>query len=68
MLFCPGSEIPRLYAFLVVVSAALSSCDHHPVEETCTRCHKEEGNKNFKPFKWEERKDTSHPVAPEAKE
>ncbi len=34
----------------------------YPVEATCTTCHKEEGNKNFKPFDFEKRKGTSHPV------
>jgi len=28
----------------------------YATEETCTRCHQEEGNKNFKPFKWEEKR------------
>jgi cytochrome c553 len=32
----------------------------YPVEETCTRCHREEGNPNFKPFDFEKRKGEVH--------
>ena len=35
----------------------------YPVEADCVRCHKKEGNPNFKEFKFEERKGLVHPVA-----
>lgn len=35
----------------------------YPTEETCVRCHKEEGNPNFKEFKFEEMKGKVHPVS-----
>jgi len=34
-----------------------------PTAETCVRCHKKEGNPNFKEFNFEERKGKVHPVA-----
>lgn len=34
-----------------------------PTEEDCKRCHKKEGNPNFKEFKFEEAKKLVHPVA-----
>jgi len=38
-----------------------------PTEETCMRCHKKEGNPNFKPFDFEKMKGKVHPVAAEGK-
>lgn len=35
----------------------------YPTEETCVRCHKKEGNPNFKEFKFEEMKGKVHPVS-----
>lgn len=35
----------------------------YPKEEDCIRCHKKEGNPNFKPFDFAKRKDLVHPVA-----
>ena len=37
-----------------------------PTEETCVRCHKKEGNPNFKEFDFEKMKALVHPVAAEA--
>ena len=34
----------------------------YPTAETCTQCHKKEGNPNFKPFDFEKSKGTVHPV------
>ncbi len=34
----------------------------YPTEETCTRCHKKEGNPNFKPFDFAKRKHLVHAV------
>jgi len=39
----------------------------YPVEEDCTRCHRKEGNDNFKPFDFEKRKGEVHPVAAKGK-
>ena len=36
-----------------------------PTAETCTRCHKKEGNPNFKPFEFDKMKDKVHPVKAE---
>ena len=36
-----------------------------PTAETCVRCHKEEGNPNFKPFDFEKMKGLVHPVTAE---
>ncbi len=38
-----------------------------PTEETCMRCHKKEGNPNFKPFDYEKMKLLVHPVKAEGK-
>ena len=35
----------------------------YPTEENCKKCHKKEGNPNFKEFKFAERKGKVHPVA-----
>lgn len=35
----------------------------YPTEETCVRCHKKEGNANFKEFNFEEMKGKVHPVS-----
>lgn len=37
----------------------------YPTAETCTNCHKKEGNPNFKPFDFEKSKDKVHPVKAE---
>lgn len=37
----------------------------YPTAETCAKCHKEEGNPNFKPLDFEKAKGTVHPVATE---
>ncbi|HUV30553.1 MAG TPA: multiheme c-type cytochrome [Acidobacteriota bacterium] len=37
----------------------------YPKEENCTRCHKKEGNPNFKPFDFAKSKPLVHPVAAE---
>jgi len=37
----------------------------YPTAETCAKCHKEEGNPNFKPLDFEKSKGTVHPVAAE---
>ena len=34
----------------------------YPVEADCVRCHKKEGNANFKPFDFEKSKGKVHPV------
>jgi len=36
-----------------------------PTEETCVRCHKKEGNPNFKEFDFEKRKGMVHPISAE---
>jgi len=38
----------------------------YPTEENCKRCHKKEGNENFKPFDFSKRKLRVHPVADSA--
>lgn len=37
----------------------------YPTEEDCTRCHKKEGNPNFKPFDFEKRKGEVHAMSSE---
>ena len=40
----------------------------YPTEDNCKRCHKKEGNPNFKEFDFAKMKDKVHPVAAEATE
>ncbi len=37
----------------------------YPKEENCTRCHKKEGNPNFKKFEFAKRKPLVHPMQPD---
>ena len=38
----------------------------YPTEKDCTRCHKKEGNPNFKEFVFAERKGKVHPILPDS--
>ncbi|UCD65150.1 MAG: hypothetical protein JSW34_06905 [Candidatus Zixiibacteriota bacterium] len=49
---------PEAYKKLAIEAGLI-----YPTAETCTGCHKEEGNPNFKPFDFEKSKGTVHPAS-----
>ncbi len=68
----PGSDYksPKIMSkskFTADKAAALKDAEAAglvmPTAETCMRCHKKEGNPNFKPFDFEKMKGMVHPVA-----